>query len=112
MVTKMSPERFEEAFPGPFCIRRLERGAHHERKWGWCASFSEAYFTSDSDRLVGDGSPETYPFGWGDTIEDALGALAAHRLREAEQTVSERTKSQHKAECSLADLREKLGGAR
>ena len=107
---KLTPERFAEVFPGAFVIRRIERGAHHERRWGWVATFSNNYFTSDSDRIVGidHGTVESYPFGWAATIEEALGALAEHQLHEAEAAARSLVKSQRGAEETLADLRAKL----
>jgi hypothetical protein len=106
----MSPERFAEVFGRPFVIRRVTRGPHDKRVFGWAATFSAAYFTSDSDRLVGrdHGTSEDYPFGWGDSIEAALDALAQHELDSAVAHARTSAVKQHEAEALAAELRTKL----
>jgi hypothetical protein len=108
----MSPERFAEVFGRAFVIRRVERGPHGERVFGWAATFSSAYFTSDTDRIVGrdHGHDEDYPLGWGDSIEAALDALAKHELDTALARARSLAETQHEAEVRVAELRAKLSG--
>jgi hypothetical protein len=105
----MTPERFAEVFGSAFCIRYVERGSPGQRKFGWIATFSDAYFTSDSDRIVGlDRTSEEREYGWGETIGEALEGLARHMLDKAVFHVRSLADSQQKAERDLADLRAKL----
>lgn len=98
----MTLDEFTKRFPARgVSLIRTERGAQHERKLVWVASWASGYFTSDSDRHVGLGYSEVHQ---GDTPEEALDRLALAEISGAKATV-------RSYETALQEARDKLSAA-
>jgi hypothetical protein len=107
----MTIEEFQKAFPGvPFALHYVKRGEANKRKFGWHASFTNEYWTSDTDRPIYNHNPphdEMYTMyeAWGKTPYDALDALTDMVLNGAANRVEARRKSLIEAEDALKTLR-------
>lgn len=107
----MTIEEFLKVFPDtPFALHYVERGTHKERSFGWHASFTTSYWTSDTDRPIYNHNPPTnmlgeYLEGWGDTSEGALEDLVTKVFNAAWNIRDARAKDLLQAEAALSDLK-------
>jgi hypothetical protein len=105
----MKLDEFMVIFPScPFALHYVERGEHKSRSFGWHASFTTSYWTSDTDRPIYVQHPPRFHDGkfiegWGATPEEALEQLARGVLNNAQS--AERHARKRLAECESAHAR-------
>lgn len=108
-MTRATVEQFIEWFPhAPFELKRVERGAADQRKFGWLARFTSDYYTSDSDRLVDDHRRPSYEESFAYSIEEALGGLALALAKNAEAETRHARERLAKLEAAERKLKEQM----
>lgn len=108
--------QFLAVFPAtPFSLHYVARGPAGERSFGWHASFTSSYWTSDSGRIYHHKPPRAgrdFVDGWGSTPEEALGALAAGVLDSLRRSAKAEADVQRARERDADDLEKRLEGIR
>jgi len=110
----MTIEQFQAIFPRvPFSLHYVERGEQTKRRFGWHASFTSSYWTSDTDRPIYSHDPPRNDLhqlleAWGETPNEALLLLARMVVNSAKRRAEVLKRDHAEAEAEAASLTERI----